>query len=307
MARGEKVWINGEIKDHNDSKISIFTHALHYGTGGFEGIRVYEAPNGKSNVFQLKAHIERLFYTAKILGMKIPYSHSQLTNACIEVVKANGFKECYIRPIFFVGDGPLGINIGEEPPITMAILTWEWGKYLGEEGAKKGVRLKISSYTRPHVNSIMTKGKITGQYVTGVLAKREAVSLGFDEALFLDPEGYLTEGSGENLFMVRKGVIKTTPLTSVLGGITRESMIKALQELNYIVEERRFSRDELYCADEVFLTGTAAEITPVREIDKRVIGEGTPGPITLKIKDLFQDIIHGKGPAFVKDWLYPIN
>ncbi len=308
MARGETIWINGNLKPEKECQVSLFSHGLHYGTGGFEGIRVYaDSENKNCFVFHLKKHLERFLMTAKIMGLQLPYSVDELSEACKKVVKENHFKACYLRPLFFIGEGPLGINIGETPPIIVAIMTWEWGKYLGEEGAKNGIRLKISSYARPQVNSIMTKGKITGQYVTGVLAKREAVSLGFDEALFLDPEGFIAEGTGENIFIVKDQKVKTPPLTSVLEGITRNSIIQVLKNLDIEITEQRFSRDELYGADEVFLTGTAAEITPVREIDQRAIGKGKAGLLTQKLQALFQDIVQGKGPQYTQAWLEPIE
>ncbi len=303
MNRGNKIWVNGKILDESECRVSLFTHGLHYGTGGFEGIRAYEQTQGGTAIFRLKDHLQRFQDSAKILGVALPYSVAQLEQACIAVVKANQFKECYIRPLFFVDDGPLGVDMGEAPPIKVAIMSWLWGKYLGEEGVQKGARLKISSYVRPHVNSIMTKGKLTGQYLTGVMAKREAKNLGFDEALFLDTEGFLAEGSGENLFMVKKGKIKTTPLTAVLEGITRESIIALLEKQGHPVQETRFSRDEIYCADEVFLTGTAAEITPVREIDLRSIGSGKPGPIASQLRETFHKMVRGEGPAFTQAWL----
>lgn len=307
--RGSQVWYNGKILPVEQAKISLFTHGLHYGVGAFEGIRAYKQKQGGGAVFRLTEHMERLHESAKILGLELPYSVAALNAAAIETCKANNFQECYIRPIIFIADGPLGVNPGNNPPIDVAILVWEWGSYLGE-GANLGCRLKISSYIRPHVNSAMTKGKITGQYVNGVLAKREAIAAGFDEALLLDPEGYLTEGSGENLFMVRDGVIKTTPLTSILGGITRKSVIEHLTHQGHKVIESRFTRDELWCAEEVFLTGTAAEITPVREIDYRKIGKGEtlgrPGPIASKLQKEYAELVRGNLPSYAKGWLTPI-
>jgi branched-chain amino acid aminotransferase len=310
--RGPKVWYNGKILPVEEAKISLFTHGLHYGVGAFEGIRAYKQKNGGGAVFRLREHIERLFESCKIISVKIPYTIDELVRASIEACKANGFEECYIRPIVFTADGPLGVNPGENPPIDVAILCWEWGSYLGE-GATKGARLKISSHIRPHVNSAMTKGKITGQYVNGVLAKREAIAAGYDEALLLDPEGYLTEGSGENLFIVREGVIKTTPLTSILNGITRKTVLALLKHQGHTIVETRFTRDELYCAEEIFLTGTAAEITPIREVDGRLIGpiakpseQGRPGPISLALQKDYAALVRGGLPELSKNWLEPI-
>ena len=310
MARGSQVWFNGKILPVENAKISLFTHGLHYGVGAFEGIRAYKQKKGGGAVFRLEEHLERLFESCKILDLKIPYSIDELIQATLATCKANGFEECYIRPIVFVADGPLGVNPGTTPPLDVAILNWEWGSYLGDKGANEGARLKISSFIRPHVNSTMTKGKITGQYVNSVMAKREAIAAGFDEALLLDTEGYLTEGSGENLFMVKDGVIKTTPLNSILNGITRQTVLEYFAHKGTPVHEVRFTRDELWCADEVFLTGTAAEITPVKEIDYRPIGGkahlGRPGPVAAALQKAFQNIVRGELPEYGRHWLTPI-
>jgi branched-chain amino acid aminotransferase len=295
MARGNLVWYNGKILPAENAKISLFTHGLHYGVGAFEGIRSYKQKQGGGAVFRLQEHVERLFESCKILDIEIPFTHQEIFNACIDTTKANGFEECYIRPIVFTADGgSLGVYPGDKPLVDVAILNWEWGSYLGDKGVNEGTRLKVSSYLRPHVNSAMTKGKITGQYVTGVLAKREAKALGFDEALMLDPDGFLTEGTGENLFMIKDGVIKTTPLTSILGGITRKTVMEYFKQKNMPVIEQRFTRDELWCADEAFLTGTAAEITPIQLIDTRIIGNGKPGPVALQLKKDYAAIVRGE-------------
>jgi branched-chain amino acid aminotransferase len=310
MARGTHCWYNGKILPVENAKISLFTHALHYGTGAFEGIRAYKQTAGGGAVFRLGEHMDRLIESAKIMGLKLPFDQAQLVQAAIETCKANSFDECYLRPIIFIGDGPLGVNPGDAPPVDVAILAWEWGIYLGN--ADTGAKMKISSFVRPHVNSSMTKGKITGQYVNSVLAKREAISGGFDEAILLDPEGYVTEGSGENIFIIKDGVIKTTALNSILNGITRQTIMKYLASEGYKISESRFTRDELWCADEVFLSGTAAEITPVGEIDRREIGKGAsagkPGPITLKIKNDYAQIVRGqKKTDYSQGWLTPIK
>ncbi|MDR3606465.1 MAG: branched-chain amino acid transaminase [Oligoflexia bacterium] len=305
--RGEKVWFNGKILPESEARISLFTHGLHYGVGAFEGIRAYKQKNGGGAVFRLVEHMDRLVESAKILDLKLPYSSEQLVQAALEACRANHFEECYIRPIIYTADGPLGVNPGANPPIDVAILCWEWGSYLG---ASNGARLKVSSFIRPHVNSSMTKGKITGQYVTGVLAKREALGAGYDEALLLDTEGFLTEGSGENLFMVKNGIVKTTPLTSILNGITRDTIIRYFENKKIPLKETRFTRDELWCADEVFLSGTAAEITPVREIDGRTIGNGAnagkPGPIASMLQRDYQAMVRGELPEYGKNWLTSI-
>jgi branched-chain amino acid aminotransferase len=308
MARGSKVWYNGKILPVEEAKISLFTHGLHYGTGAFEGIRAYKQKSGGGGVFRLREHLDRFMDSAKILDFKMSFTVDQLTQAVVETCKANGFSECYIRPILFLGDGPLGVNPGPNPAVDVAILVWEWGNYLGDKSINEGTKLKTSSYVRAHVNSLMTKGKITGHYIASVLAKREAISLGYDEALMLDAEGYMTEGTGENLFMIKDGIVKTTPLTSILNGITRASVIDYLKAAKHPVVETRFTRDELWCADEAFLTGTAAEITPIREIDGRLIGRGAnagkPGPISSKLQRDYQAIVHGElTPDYAKNWL----
>ena len=309
--RGPQVWYNGKIIPAEEAKISLFTHGLHYGVGAFEGIRAYKQKKGGGAVFRLREHMVRLHESCKILNIVLPFSVDELVAAAVATCKANHFDECYIRPIVFTADGPLGVNPGNNPPVDVAILNWEWGSYLGDKGINEGTRLKISSFVRPHVNSAMTKGKITGQYVNGVIAKREAIAAGYDEALMLDPEGYLTEGTGENLFMIKNGVIKTTSLTSILNGITRTTIIEYLRHLGHSVTEARFTRDELWCADEIFLTGTAAEITPVKEIDGRLIGlgpdAGKPGPLSAKLQKDYQAIVRGElALEFGKKWLTPI-
>jgi branched-chain amino acid aminotransferase len=308
MARGNQVWYNGKILPVEQAKISLFTHALHYGVGAFEGIRAYKQTRGGGAIFRLEEHLIRLFESCKILDIKIPYTLAELTKACIDTCKANGFEECYVRPIAFVADGPLGVYPGDEPPVDMAILNWEWAAYLGERGIREGARLKVSSFIRPHVNSVMTKGKITGQYNTGVLAKREAKAGGYDEALMLDPDGFLSEGTGENLFMIKDGVIKTTSLTSILNGITRQTVIRYLRHQGYEVVETRFTRDELWCADEAFMTGTAAEITPIQSVDNRMIGAGKPGPISAQLQKDYAAIVRGDLTLeWGKNWLTPIK
>lgn len=293
MARGSKIWWNGQIVPESEARISLFTHGLHYGSGAFEGIRAYKQANGGGAVFRLKEHIKRLFESAHILDFRIPFTEDEIVKACIDTCKANQFEECYLRPIVFLGDEQLGVFPGADPVLKVAILTWEWGAYLGDKGIKEGAKLKISSWIRPHVNSVMTKGKITGQYITGVLAKRDAKMTGFDEALLLDPEGYLAEGSGENLFIIKNGQAKTAPLTSILSGITRNTILKYFEWKKIPVEFARFSREEIYTADEAFLTGTAAEITPIQSVDGRKIGTGKPGAVTLKIVSDYGKIVRG--------------
>ncbi len=309
MARGSQVWLNGKILNVEEAKISLFSHALHYGTGAFEGIRAYKQAKGGGAVFRLREHMERLEDSVKIMGFEIPFTVDEMVKAAIDVCKANHFEECYVRPLAFIGDGPLGVFPGANPKMDLAILTWEWGSYLGDKGINEGAKLKTSTFIRPHVNSAMTKGKISGAYVMGVVAKREAISQGYDEALMLDTEGYLTEGTGENLFIIKNNIVKTTQLTSILNGITRNTIMEMIKKRGLTLIETRFTRDELYTADEVFLTGTAAEVTPVATLDDRKIGRGPnagkPGPITQAIQKDYAALVRGDAIAseFPKEWL----
>ncbi len=297
----EKIWMDGKLIPWDEAKVHVLTHTLHYGLGIFEGIRCYLCHDGTSAVFRLKEHIDRFFDSGLIGGLTIPYSKKEIVGACKETLRANGLKAGYIRPLAFIGEGVMGVYPGDNP-IQVAIITWSWGAYLGEEALEKGIRAKVSSYTRHHVNVMMTKAKIAGNYVNSVLAKREVMKLGYEEALMLDTEGYISEGSGENIFIVRNGVIKTTPLTSILSGITRDSVIQIAKSRKIPIVEEKFTRDELYTAQEAFFTGTAAEITPIREVDDRKIGEGKPGPVTKELQAVFFDIVKGKNPEF-REWL----
>jgi branched-chain amino acid aminotransferase len=298
------IWMDGALKDWDAAQVHVLTHSLHYGLGAFEGIRAYElAQGGGSAVFRLGDHIRRLTDSCHIAMMELPYSANQLAAACKETLAANGLRAGYIRPVAYIGDGVMGVHPGDNP-VRVFIATWEWGAYLGPEALKKGIRTKISSFARWQPNSVMTRGKLTGHYVTGILAKREAKSLGFDEAIMLDTEGYVAEGSGENIFIVRDGLIRTPPLTCVLPGITRDTIIKLAREAGFTVEEQRFSRDELYIADEAFFTGTAAEVTPIGEVDGRRIGKGEPGPVTRELQDRFFYLVRGKNEKY-SSWLDP--
>lgn len=297
----KKIWMDGKMIDWDDAKVHVLTHTLHYGWGVFEGIRCYETYDGRSAVFRLNEHINRLFESAHIIDIRIPFTKEEIINASLEVLRFNELKEAYIRPIIFIGTGEMGLYVSGNP-VHAAIAAFPWGAYLGEEGLRNGIRAKISSFVRHHVNSSMTKGKVIGYYVNSILAKREVKKGGYDEAIILDTEGYVSEGSGENIFIIKKGVIKTTPLTSILPGITRDSVIRIAEELKIPLKEERFTRDEVYIADEVFLTGTAAEVTPIREVDDRPIGDGKPGPITKQIQKTFFDIVRGRNEKF-KNWL----
>ena len=299
--KGKKIWLDGEMVNWEEAKVHVLTHALHYGTGYFEGIRCYALDDGRSAVFRLDDHVRRFFDSGKILGFPLPEAFGQIKNAILAVIKANGLKECYIRPLAFVGSGEMGLYAPDNP-IHVAIAAWSWGAYLGDEGIKNGIRAKVSSYTRHHVNVMMTKSKVSGNYVNSVLAKTEVKKAGYDEAIMLDAEGYVAEASGENIFIVRDGRVKTTPLTSILPGITRDSVLTVARDKAYEIQEERFTRDELYTADEVFFTGTAAELTPVREVDNRKVGERCPGPATVDLQQTFFDIIKGKDKKYAR-WL----
>ena len=298
---GKKIWLDGEMVNWDEAKIHVLTHALHYGTGYFEGIRCYALEDGRSAVFRLDEHVRRFFDSGKILGFPLPRSFGEIKNAILDVVRANGLKECYIRPLAFVGLGEMGLYAPDNP-IHVAIAAWSWGAYLGDEGIKNGIRAKVSSYTRHHPNVMMTKSKVSGNYINSVLAKAEVKQAGYDEAIMLDPDGYVAEASGENVFIVRDRRIKTTPLTSILPGITRESVLELARDKGYAVQEERFTRDELYTADEAFFTGTAAELTPIREVDNRKVGERCPGPVTEELQKTFFDVIEGKDKKYAR-WL----
>ena len=297
----ELIWLDGELIPWAEANVHVLTHSLHYGLGVFEGIRAYKCENGKTAVLLLKEHVKRLINSCHIAGINLPYTNNEVCDAIKLLLVKNGLDEAYIRPLVFIGNGTMGIH-PKDNPIRLTIAAWSWGAYLGDDGVNKGIKAKVSSFTRMGVNSFMTKAKICGNYVNSIQAKIEATSLGFDEALLLDNEGYLAEGSGENIFIVRNGMIKTPPLTSILEGFTRNCILQISKDKNLTVEQQRFTRDELYIADEVFLTGTAAEITPVREIDYRRIGTGKPGKITKELQTTYFDIIRGKNDKY-SEWL----
>ena len=301
VEKAEKIWMDGELIPWDEARVHILTHTLHYGLGVFEGIRCYLCHDGSSAVFRLREHVDRLFDSAKIADLQMPFSREEIVEACKETLRTNGLKEGYVRPIAFIAEGVMGVYPGDNP-LRVAIVTWPWGAYLGEGALEKGIRVKTSSFTRHHVNVMMTKAKICGNYVNSVLAKREVVKMGYDEALMLDTEGYVSEASGENIFMVKDGIIKTTPLTSILPGITRDSVIQIARARGWPVIEGRFTRDELYVAHEAFFTGTAAEVTPIREVDDRAIGTGEIGPITKAIQATFFDVVKGKLDEY-RHWL----
>lgn len=296
--------MDGKFVDWDKATVHVLTHSLHYGLGVFEGIRCYKTKKGPA-IFRLDEHIDRLFGSAHIFLMDIPYTKKEIRDAIIGTVRINKIKECYIRPLAFIGYGAMGLY-PKGNPVNVSIAAWSWGAYLGDDGLTKGIKVKTSSFIRNHVNANMTRGKVCGYYVNSQLAKKEAIACGYDEALLLDTEGYVSEGSGENIFMVRNGVLKTTPLTSILEGITRNSIMRIAADKKIRVLEERFTRDELYIADEAFFTGTAAEVTPIRELDGRTIGAGKPGPITRELQAVFFDIVKGKNKKYIS-WLTDVK
>ena len=303
MQKTERIWLDGALVPWDAAQVHVMTHTLHYGLGVFEGIRCYEGAHGVSAIFRLHEHLERLFGSAHILDLAMPYTREELAEACRDTVRANHLRECYLRPIAFLGDGDMGLSA--RPATRVAIAAWPWGAYLGDEGLRHGVRLKTSSFQRFHPNTLLTKAKAVGHYVNSILAAQEARGGGYDEALLLDVDGYVSEASGENIFIVKQGMVKTTPLPTVLGGITRDAALRLLGDLGVAVREERFTRDEVYLADEAFFTGTAVEITPVRELDGRGIGTGRPGPITARLQELFFAVVRGREARYA-DWLTPL-
>jgi branched-chain amino acid aminotransferase len=301
--RDGEIWMDGQFVDWRKANIHVLTHTLHYGMGIFEGVRCYETGSG-SAIFRLKDHTQRLLNSAKIFQMNIGYSKEELMQAQLETVRRNKLKSCYIRPIVWIGSERLGIATNNNK-IHMAIAAWPWGAYLGEEGLAKGIRVKTSSFTRHHVNVSMVRAKASGYYINSILAHQEVCGMGYDEALLLDTEGYVSEGAGENLFIVKSGRLFTPDLASCLDGITRDSVMTIAKDFGIEIVEKRITRDEIYCADEAFFTGTAAEVTPIRELDDRSIGEGHRGPITEKIQACFFEVVSGRAPKY-QGWLSPI-
>ena len=297
----KSIWLDGKLVDWDEAKVHVLTHSLHYGVAAFEGVRCYLCRDGRSAIFRHKEHTRRLFDSAKIYLMNIPYTQEAIMDATKEVIRSNGLNEAYIRPIAFIGDGVMGVHPGTNS-IRVSIICWKWGAYLGDDGLDKGIRVKTSSFTRHHQNIMLTKAKVSGNYVNSVLSKIEVLKAGYDEAVMLDPQGNVAEGSGENIFFVKDGKLFTPPLTNVLPGITRDTIITLARELGYEVIEEHFSRDSLYLADEVFFTGTAAEVTPIREVDDRTIGSGRPGEVTKALQKAFFEVVKGENPGHA-DWL----
>jgi len=294
------IWFDGEMVPWREAKVHVLTHTLHYGMGVFEGIRAYKTKQGTA-IFRLTEHTRRLFNSAQILGISIPYDQETINEACRAAVRDNGLESAYIRPLVFYGSEGMGLR-ADNLRVHVIIAAWHWGTYLGAEGIEKGIRIHTSSYTRHHVNITMCKAKAVGNYMNSMLALQEALACGYDEALLLDTEGYVAEGSGENIFLVRDGIIYTPEVTSTLEGITRATLFTFAQELGLTIREKRISRDEVYIADEAFFTGTAAEVTPIRELDGRTIGTGTRGPLTERLQRLYFDMVQGNHTTH-QDWL----
>jgi len=294
------IWFDGEMVPWREAKVHVLTHTLHYGMGVFEGVRAYNTVGGTA-IFRLQEHTDRLFRSAKIMNMPMPFSKDELNAAQLAAVRDNGLDSAYIRPMCFYGSEGMGLR-ADNLKTHVIVAAWSWGAYLGKEALEKGIRIRTSSFTRHHVNIGMCKAKANGQYINSMLALSDALRDGYDEALFLDVDGFVTEGSGENFFMVYDGVIFTPELTSALDGITRSTVIQLAQEEGYEVREKRITRDEVYVADEAFFTGTAAEVTPIRELDGRTIGSGSLGPITAKLQKKYFDVVQGRSAEHA-DWL----
>ncbi len=294
------IWLDGELVPWREATTHVLTHTLHYGMGVFEGVRAYHAEGGTA-IFRLQEHTDRLFRSAHIMRMALPWDRQTINAACIAAVQENGLDSAYIRPMAFYGSEGMGLR-ADNLKVHVMVAAWEWGAYLGEEGLNHGIRIKTSSYTRHHVNITMCKAKANGNYMNSMLALQEALECGYDEALLLDPEGYVAEGSGENIFIVRDGVLYTPDLTSALEGITRDTLMVLAAEEGYTVKEKRITRDEVYVADEAFFCGTAAEVTPIRELDGRRIGSGSRGPLTERLQQRYFDVVHGRDAAH-RDWL----
>lgn len=294
------IWLDGEFVPWREAKTHVLTHTLHYGMGVFEGVRAYKTDTGTA-IFRLEDHTNRLFNSAHILNMPMPYDKETINKACLDSVKNNNLESAYIRPMCFYGSEGMGLR-ADNLKVHVTVAAWAWGSYLGNEGLEKGIRIKTSSFTRHHVNITMCKAKANGNYMNSMLALQEALADGYDEALLLDNEGYVAEGSGENIFIVRNGIMYTPDLTSALEGITRETIMQFAQENNILVKEKRITRDEVYVAEEAFFTGTAAEVTPIRELDNRQIGCGKRGPITEKLQKRYFDCVEGKLSEY-QNWL----
>lgn len=302
--RDGHIWFDGKMVPWREANIHVLTHTLHYGMGVFEGVRAYHTDQGPA-IFRLEEHTQRLLDSAKIMQMDVPYSKEVLIQAQLEAVRINNLDSAYLRPMCFYGSEGMGLR-ADNLKTHCIIAAWEWGSYLGADNMERGIRIKTSSFTRHHVNITMCKAKANGHYINSMLALQEALADGYDEALLLDVEGYVAEGSGENVFIIKDDIIYTPDLTSALNGITRKTIISLATELGIEVKEKRITRDEMYIADEAFFSGTAAEVTPIRELDNRAIGEGNRGPITEKLQTLYFDVVHGRAEKY-SDWLTHVN
>jgi branched-chain amino acid aminotransferase len=302
VEKQKKIWLEGELIDWDDAKLHVLTHTMHYGLGAFEGIRAYKRADGSTIIFRLKEHMERLFDSCKLIMCEPRFTREQIHEACVNLLSANGMEEGYIRPLVYVGDGAMGVYAPDNP-IRTFVVAWKWGAYLGAGAIENGVRAKVSSWARHHIHVGLAKGKIMGQYTNSTLAKREARMCGYDEAILMDTSGYVCEGSGENLFLVKNGKLYTPPLSaSILAGVTRDALIIIAREMGIPVSEEMLTRDQLYLADEAFFTGTAAEITPIRDVDGRKLGDGAVGPLTRKLQARFYDIVKGSDVTHA-EWL----
>jgi branched-chain amino acid aminotransferase len=297
------IWYDGKMVPWRDATTHVLTHSLHYGLAVFEGLRAYKTPDGTA-IFRLKEHVDRLYNSAHIYMMKIPYERAEIAEACRAAVRENGLESCYVRPIAFYGSERMGVS-PKGAQVHIAIAAWPWGAYLGADGLEKGIRVKTSSFSRHHVNVTMCRAKYSGTYANSILANQEAVEHGYDEALLLDVDGFVAEGAGENLFLVKNGRLYEPELTSALIGITRDTVLTLAREMGLEIHSKRLTRDDVYIADEAFFTGTAAEVTPIRELDNRRIGSGACGPITKKLQGMFFDVVNGRAPAH-KAWLTPV-
>lgn len=295
--RADFVWFDGELVPFDDAKVHVLAHTLHYGLGVFEGIRAYEQPDGQAGIWHLDLHLKRFMDSMKMMAYELPYTQDEVRKACLDTLAANKLTTAYLRPLAFLGMGTMGLGARNNPVHTV-VATWPWGAYLGEDGMKNGVRLQTSTFTRNHPNSALQRAKVVGHYVNSILARYEANDNGFDEALMLDQNGYVAEGTGENIFIVQHGVVYTPPVANILPGITRMSVIEILEHEGYEVREQFFGRDALYTADEAFMCGSAAEVTPIRELDRRQVGTHTPGPITKHVQEIYLAAVRGK-----VDWM----
>jgi branched-chain amino acid aminotransferase len=304
VKQADLIWMNGDFVPWDEAKVHVLTHGLHYGTGVFEGVRCYDTEIGPA-VFRHQDHLDRLFDSSKLYYMPIPFEREQIRQATLDLIARNGMRECYIRPLVFRGYGQMGL-FPLDAPVDVTIAVWEWGAYLGEEGKRKGIRAKVSSWRRISPGSLIPSAKASGQYLNSVLAKIESVKAGYEEAILLDDHDHVCEGSGENIFVIWEGRMITPPAAaSILDGITRKSVFQIARDLGIEVIERDLARAELYLADEVFMTGTAAELVPVREIDDHTVGDGSPGPVTLAVQSAFEDALHGRDARY-RDWLDPV-